>query len=173
MFNSQWPVQVPSFLQWNTIYWCPDHVSMCFPGGSDGNKSACRFPMWETWVQSLTWEDPLENGMATHSSILAWRISFIPVFLPGVQSMELQELDMTEQLTLQTKYLNDWLSSLSDILIYFIYFSCYKTFDYLSCLCNLCILLICLLSFWPTDYLTHLFNVSDWLHSTLIHSITL
>ena len=31
--------------------------------------------MWETWVQSLGWEDPLEEGMATHSSILAWRIS--------------------------------------------------------------------------------------------------
>ena len=30
--------------------------------------------MWETWVQSLNWEDPLEEGMATHSSILAWRI---------------------------------------------------------------------------------------------------
>ena len=29
----------------------------------------------ETWVQSLVWEDPLEDGMATHSSILAWRIS--------------------------------------------------------------------------------------------------
>ena len=28
----------------------------------------------ETWVQSLDWEDPLEKGMATHSSILAWRI---------------------------------------------------------------------------------------------------
>ena len=28
----------------------------------------------ETWVQSLGWEDPLEVGMATHSSILAWRI---------------------------------------------------------------------------------------------------
>ena len=28
----------------------------------------------ETWVQSLGWEDPLEEGMATHSSILAWRI---------------------------------------------------------------------------------------------------
>ena len=28
----------------------------------------------ETWVQSLGWEDPLEQGMATHSSILAWRI---------------------------------------------------------------------------------------------------
>ena len=30
--------------------------------------------MWETWVQSLAWEDPLEESMATHSSILAWRI---------------------------------------------------------------------------------------------------
>ena len=31
-------------------------------------------PMWETWVQSLGWEDPLEKETATHSSILAWRI---------------------------------------------------------------------------------------------------
>ena len=31
-------------------------------------------PMQETWVQSLGWEDPLEEGMATHSSTLAWRI---------------------------------------------------------------------------------------------------
>ena len=30
--------------------------------------------MWESWVQTLGWEDPLEKGMATHSSILAWRI---------------------------------------------------------------------------------------------------
>ena len=30
--------------------------------------------MWETWVQSLGWEDPVEKGKATHSSILAWRI---------------------------------------------------------------------------------------------------
>ena len=30
--------------------------------------------MWETWVPSLGWEDPLEKRMATHSSILAWRI---------------------------------------------------------------------------------------------------
>ena len=30
--------------------------------------------MWETWVRSLGWEDSLEEGMATHSSILAWRI---------------------------------------------------------------------------------------------------
>ena len=30
--------------------------------------------MWETQVRSLGWEDPLEKGTATHSSILAWRI---------------------------------------------------------------------------------------------------
>ena len=30
--------------------------------------------MWETWVQSLSWEDPLEKEMAIHSSILAWKI---------------------------------------------------------------------------------------------------
>ena len=30
--------------------------------------------MWETWVQPLHWEDPLEKGTSSHSSILAWRI---------------------------------------------------------------------------------------------------
>ena len=30
--------------------------------------------MQKTWVQSLGWDDPLEKGVATHSSILAWRI---------------------------------------------------------------------------------------------------
>ena len=30
--------------------------------------------VWETWIQSLGWEDPLEEGMATHSNILAWKI---------------------------------------------------------------------------------------------------
>ena len=33
--------------------------------------------MQETWVQPLCWEDPLEKGKATHSSILAWRIPWI------------------------------------------------------------------------------------------------
>ena len=32
--------------------------------------------MWETWVPSLGWEDPLEKGKATHSSILTWRITW-------------------------------------------------------------------------------------------------
>ena len=40
----------------------------------------------ETWVQSLAWEDPLEEGMATHSSILAWKIPWMEE--PGrLQSM--------------------------------------------------------------------------------------
>ena len=40
--------------------------------------------MQETWVQSLGWEDPLEKGLATHSSILAWRIPWTekPGMLP-------------------------------------------------------------------------------------------
>ena len=35
--------------------------------------------MWETQIQSLGWEGPLEKGMATHSSILAWRILWATV----------------------------------------------------------------------------------------------
>ena len=42
-----------------------------FPGGSDGKESASNAA---DPVQSLDQEDPLEKGMATHSSILAWRI---------------------------------------------------------------------------------------------------
>ena len=54
--------------------------------------------MQETWVQFLGWEDPLEKGMASHSSILAWRI-------PGTGEVAYspwgrKELDMTKQLTL-------------------------------------------------------------------------
>ena len=45
--------------------------------------------MQETWVLSLSWEDPLEKGKATHSSILAWRIP-----------CGHKELDTTEQLSL-------------------------------------------------------------------------
>ena len=43
--------------------------------------------MWETWVWSLDWDDPLEEGMATHSSILAWRIPWAEES-GGLQSME-------------------------------------------------------------------------------------
>ena len=47
--------------------------------------------IWETWVQSPGWEDPLEEVMATHSSILAWRIPWTEE--PGsLQSMESQRV---------------------------------------------------------------------------------
>ena len=49
----------------------PTPVFLGFHGGSDGKESTA---MWETWVRSLGWEDPLEEGMLTHTSILAWRI---------------------------------------------------------------------------------------------------
>ena len=42
--------------------------------------------MQETWVPSVAWEDPLEEGMATHSSILAWRIPWTEE-PGGLQSM--------------------------------------------------------------------------------------
>ena len=46
--------------------------------------------MRETWVQFLGWEDPLEKEMATHSSILAWRI---PEELEGLQSTGSQKVE--------------------------------------------------------------------------------
>ena len=53
--------------------------------------------MWETWVRSLGWEDLLEKEMATHSSILAWRIPWTEE-LPGLQSTGHKESDTTERL---------------------------------------------------------------------------
>ena len=50
--------------------------------------------MQETRVRSLGWEDPLEKEMATHSSILAWRIPWTEE-PDGLQSMGMQELDRT------------------------------------------------------------------------------
>ena len=55
--------------------------------------------MQETRVRSLGWEDPLEMGMATHSSILAWRIPWTEE-PGGLQSTGLQESDTTDRLTL-------------------------------------------------------------------------
>ena len=52
--------------------------------------------MWETWVRFLGREDPLEKEMATHSSILAWRISWTEE-LGGLQSTGRKESDMTER----------------------------------------------------------------------------
>ena len=60
----------------------------------------------ETWVRSLSWEDPLEKGMATHSSILAWRIPWTEK--PGrLQSMELQRVRQ-DSATNICAYAADW-----------------------------------------------------------------
>ena len=49
-------------------------LSQGVPGASVYKESACNAGDAETQVRSLDWEDPLEEGMAIHSSILAWRI---------------------------------------------------------------------------------------------------
>ena len=57
------------------------------------------------WVQSLGWEDPLEESMATHSSILTWRIPWRE-FPGGLYSpWGCKELDMTERLHYHYIYL--------------------------------------------------------------------
>ena len=53
--------------------------------------------MWETWVRSLGQEDPLEKEMATHSTILAWRIPWTEEHV-GLQSTGRKESDTTERL---------------------------------------------------------------------------
>ena len=52
----------------------------------------------ETWVRSLGWEDALEEEMATHSSILAWRIPWTEEFGRGVCNHGVAKSDTTEQL---------------------------------------------------------------------------
>ena len=54
--------------------------------------------MWETWVRSLSWENPLEEEMTTQFSILAWRIPWTEE-TGRPQFMGSQELDTTERLT--------------------------------------------------------------------------
>ena len=66
-----------------------------FPGGSDSKAVKRLSAMWETRVQSLGWEDPLEKEMAIHSRIIAWKIPWTEE--PGRHSpWGRKELDMTE-----------------------------------------------------------------------------
>ena len=51
--------------------------------------------MWETWVPSLGWEDPLEKGKATHSSILFWRISWSTVHGVAKSGTQLSDFHFT------------------------------------------------------------------------------
>ena len=68
-----------------------------FPGSSAGKESPT---VQETWVRSLGWDDPLEKGKATHSSILAWSSPWGH-----------KEVDTTEQLSLHFTfvYIFSWL----------------------------------------------------------------
>ena len=73
------------------------HLRACLVAHMVKNPPA----MWETWVQSLGWEDPLEEGMATHSSILAWRIPMDRGALRATVHGVAKESDTTEQLSTQ------------------------------------------------------------------------
>ena len=62
-----------------------------FPGGASREEPVCQSRRRKTQVQSLGWEDPLEEGLATHSSIVAWRIPWTEE--PGrLQSMGSQRV---------------------------------------------------------------------------------
>ena len=59
--------------------------------------------MWETWVQSLGWEDPLEKRKATHSSTLAWRIPWTVVYGVAKSQTRLINFHFTSHLRLVGK----------------------------------------------------------------------
>ena len=52
-------------------------VSQAFPCGSAVKTLSAVQELLKAWVRSLGWEDPMEEGLATHSSILAWRIPWM------------------------------------------------------------------------------------------------
>jgi len=77
------------------------------PGGS-GVKTPSSTQ--KTWVQPLGWENPLEEGMATHSSILAWKIPWTEE-LGKLWSMGLQSRTRLKQLGIDTFVsMNEWIS---------------------------------------------------------------
>ena len=75
-----------------TMVYLKKHQRASFSWGSLVAQMVKNLPaMWETWVLSLGWEDPLEKGKATHSSILPWRIPWAEK-PGGLQSMRLQRV---------------------------------------------------------------------------------
>ena len=66
--------------------------------------------MQETWVQSLGWEDPLEEGMATQSSVLAWRIPMDKGAWWATVLGVCKESEMTERVsTAPNTYSSEWI----------------------------------------------------------------
>ena len=81
-------VMIIQHCEWLNVSSSKFYVVRILLGGPNGKEPTCQWAslvaqrvkimpaMWETWVQSLGWEDPMEEGVATHLSILAWRISW-------------------------------------------------------------------------------------------------
>ena len=94
-----------------------------FPSGSVVKNLPAMQEMQEMWAWCLGWEDPLEEGMATHSSVLAWRIPW---------TEEAGELQVTE-----SRYWNDWAHTYVSGLRYMraIFFPSYSR-DYCQDICR-------------------------------------
>ena len=69
-----------------------------FPGGASGKELARQCRRRKPQGRSLGWEDPLEEGLATHSNILAWRILWTEE-PGGLQSMGLQRIGQLNRAT--------------------------------------------------------------------------
>ena len=82
-FQLSWGIRLSEWGEGGGLVFC-----LGFPGGSDSKESAHNA---ETWLQSLGQEDPLEKGMAIHSSILAWRLPWTEE-PGGLQSMGSQRV---------------------------------------------------------------------------------
>ena len=88
--------------------------------------------MRETWAQSLGWEDPLEESMATHSSILAWRIPWTEE-PDGLQSMESQRVRhswVTKHTLLLIIYNNNFMYNIQ----YYIHYTFYYILYFVYCM---------------------------------------
>ena len=66
-WDNRYAMETLHYSKHRSLYWLIDRL----PGGSMEKNVPS---MWETWVQFLVWEDSLKEGMATHSSVLPWRI---------------------------------------------------------------------------------------------------
>ena len=117
-------------LNWSTLFHMPCSYSqsccicvciilMGFPGGSEGKESACNAGD----LSSIPgWEDPLEKGMATHSSILPWRIPWTEE--PGrLQSMGLQRMGCNWSDWARSPNSRTWLSDWPLLSSFFFFFN--------------------------------------------------
>ena len=86
-----------SMKEWTKTNSIHIHIKCLLSSRGVAQRLNCLPPIWETWVQSMGWEDPLEKEMATHSSTLAWRIPWTEE--PGrLQSVGSKKSDTTEWL---------------------------------------------------------------------------